>query len=650
MARTRSVFASIAAILAVFFALSAHSFVTAQNAADNSPGDQGQSVNEGQSVNQGQSASQDPPGRVARLTQIQGDVSIQPSGVSDWTQATDNYPMTIGDRMYVDKNGRAELQLEQTVVHIWHYTDLSITNLTDTTTQLGLSQGSLHVRTFELNPDHFVEVDTPNGAITVVQPGDFRIDCYTGDGGTVVTVNSGEIQVTGPGLTQSLASGQSARLMGSNPITLASLTLPGKDPFDVWSQQRDRKLLSSNTRQYVNPDTVGSEDLNQYGTWTDTPGYGSVWYPTTVPADWVPYSTGSWTWVGPWGWTWVDTYPWGFAPFHYGRWAYYGNRWGWVPGPLGVAPIYSPALVGFVGGPGFSVGIGTGPGVGLSAWFPLGPGEPFYPWYHCSPGYFSRVNVTNINRVTINRVTNITNINNTNYYNYYHNKNTFNNLHYVNRNQATTAVRANEFASGRPITPATAIHPTPQQMAHAQAIPHPFVAPTARSVVPHPVSSVPVSSMRRSLITPTVMARPTASTRTSPAPFRATAAQNRGPQNQPALGRPVPVRTNPAPGSVARNTGTFSGTQAGNALPRGSAQQPAGAPLVTHNVPPRVQPTFAQRQPALARDPGRPLGPTQLDNISRGRPAGPPRTPEFPPHPAFAPRPNFSAPRGGGRR
>jgi hypothetical protein len=634
MNRTRSILASLIATIPVFLILASHSLALAQNSPD-APDGQSQPPGQGQT-------SQDPPSRVARLTQIQGNVSIQPAGVRDWTQATANYPMTTGDRMYVDKDSRAELQMEQTVVHIWQYTDLSVTSLTDTFTQLGLSQGSLHVRTFELNQGHDVEVDTPNGAITVVQPGDFRIDCYTGDGGTVVTVNSGEIDVTGPGLSQSLAAGQSARLMGSNPITLTALSLPGRDPFDVWSQQRDRQLLSSNTRQYVNPNTVGSDDLDQYGTWTDTPGYGSVWYPAAVPAGWVPYSTGSWVWVSPWGWTWVDTYPWGFAPYHYGRWAYYGNRWGWVPGPVAVTPIYSPALVGFVGGPGFSVGIGMG--VGLSAWFPLGPGEPYYPWYHCSPGYFSRVNVTNINRITINRITNIHNINNTNYYNYYHNKNTFNTLRFVNRNMATTAVPANQFASGRAITPSTAIRPTPQQMARAQVIPHPFVTPTVRSVVPHPVRSVPVASARRNLITPRYASAPATAAQRSPA------GQNHTQPIRPATGRQAPLRTSPAPGSVAPYSERRTYAQPGTGTPRGNLQESAGAPLVTHHVPPSVEPSFAQRQPALTRDPGRPLDPMQLNNINRGRPAGPPRAAEFPPHPAWAPRPNYSAPRGAGPR
>src|SRR5256885_9992154 len=43
-----------------------------------------------------------------------------------------------------------------------------------------------------------------------------------------------------------------------------------------------------------------------------------------------------------WGWTWVDYSPWGFSPYHYGRWNYFGGRWGWCPGPVFGAPIYGP--------------------------------------------------------------------------------------------------------------------------------------------------------------------------------------------------------------------------------------------------------------------------------------------------------------------
>ena len=127
---------------------------------------------------------------------------------------------------------------------------------------------------------------------------------------------------------------------------------------------------------------TGYEDLDDYGRWQYVGGYGTVWVPSGVAVDWAPYRNGHWAFIDPWGWTWVEDEPWGFAPFHYGRWAYAGNRWCWVPGPVAVRPVFAPALVAFVGGGGFA--IGGGPGVG---WFPLAPGEVFVPYYRGSRSY-----------------------------------------------------------------------------------------------------------------------------------------------------------------------------------------------------------------------------------------------------------------------
>ena len=144
----------------------------------------------------------DPPAVAGRLHAMQGSVSVQPADVDQWSQVAENYPVATGDRIYADQNSRAEIQLGSTAVRMWQNTDLTFTNLADQLTQLGLAQGSIRVRTFALNPGAQVEVDTPNGSLTVVQPGDFRVDSYTGDGGTVVTVISGQLQVTGPGLSE----------------------------------------------------------------------------------------------------------------------------------------------------------------------------------------------------------------------------------------------------------------------------------------------------------------------------------------------------------------------------------------------------------------------------------------------------------------
>lgn len=74
----------------------------------------------------------------------------------------------------------------------------------------------------------------------------------------------------------------------------------------------------------------------------------------------------------------MDDAPWGFAPFHYGRWAYINGYWGWCPGPYYVRPVYAPAFVAFVGGHHFGFAFGFGHSYAPVGWFPLAPGEVFF--------------------------------------------------------------------------------------------------------------------------------------------------------------------------------------------------------------------------------------------------------------------------------
>ena len=55
-------------------------------------------------------------------------------------------------------------------------TSMGILNLDDRTAQLQLTQGTLGVRVRRLEPDQVFEVDTPNLAFTLRQPGAYRIE------------------------------------------------------------------------------------------------------------------------------------------------------------------------------------------------------------------------------------------------------------------------------------------------------------------------------------------------------------------------------------------------------------------------------------------------------------------------------------------
>ena len=351
--------------------------------------------------------------------------------------------------------------------------------MTDTLTQFGLAQGSVHLRTYSIDAGTTVELDTPNVAVTVLQPGDVRVDVDAADDLTVVTLLSGQAEVDGNGLQQVMQPGESLQVSGSNPVSAQNVGTPQQDGLDRFSGDRDSVYASAGSEALdLNPETIGAEDLAGYGQWESEGDYGAVWYPSGVAADWQPYRDGHWTWIAPWGWTWVEAEPWGFAPFHYGRWNRFGDRWGWIPGPVFVRPVYSPALVVFLGGGGF--------GAGLTGWFPLGPGEVYTPWYHTSTLYLNRVNVSNIYNRNQREVRNNYNQRATNVYG----NGNGDNRQYANRGVATVAMSQSNMAAGRRADQSN-VRVNAGQLAGATVLPHPLVTPERGMVTGEPARAVP---------------------------------------------------------------------------------------------------------------------------------------------------------------
>ena len=337
--------------------------------------------------------SADPPSRVARLSYIAGDLGFLPSGAKDWSDANINRPLTSGDKLSTAAGARAELEFGGGTLRIDGRTDVGLLDLDDELAQIELTQGTLSLTVRRLDDGQSYEIDTPSVALVVDQPGTFRVDVDDRDGSTRITAFDGGATVFGENSAQrTINPGRSYRFTDASLAMVTITDIDGGDAFDDWASQRDRRYAQSDSVRYVSDEVVGYQDLDQYGAWQDTSEYGAVWFPRDVGPGWAPYRTGHWAYIAPWGWTWVDDAPWGFAPYHYGRWAYVRGGWGWIPGPRSVRPVYAPALVAFVGGGGWSVGIGSAP-VG---WFPLGPGEFYNPWYRCGRRYYANVNIRNI--------------------------------------------------------------------------------------------------------------------------------------------------------------------------------------------------------------------------------------------------------------
>ena len=551
------------------------------------------------------SAAADPPDRVGRVSMVVGPVSFRPATLDDWGDALPNYPLTSGDSLWTDRAARAEVQLGGAAARLGADTSFGVLNLDDRFAQFRVTQGSVALTVDDMSGDQF-ELDTPNGAVSLLQPGFYRIDVNEAGDLTTVTVRQGEADVTSSdGRPITLHDNESVSLMGIDNPRVDIAGVRGPDEWEDWCRWRDRNAREGVSARYVSPDTIGYGDLDEFGAWRNVDQYGPVWVPR-VRADWAPYRDGRWVWTEPWGWTWVDDQPWGFAPSHYGRWVNMRGVWGWTPGARVERAIYAPALVAFIGSPG-------GDSV---AWFPLGPGDPYVPPYQVSPNYVRAINVTSV------RVANV----GAPYVNY------------VNRTVAgaVTAVPRGTFVSARPVT--AAIRPMP-----VDAIREARVVGTAPPVTPSQTSIVVKSHERVAVPPAAVMKRPVVA-RTPPPPLPVPfAAQEPAMKDHP--GRPVDPRTL---GSVRAQTQSAGTTPPVRVVTPQAAvartRREPGPTVPAVGQPPSVNEPPRANQPATAParsagPPSRTSEPPERQEESRVTPvprAVQPATPSEPSQPAHA--------------
>jgi hypothetical protein len=332
----------------------------------------------------------DPPAIAGRVALTQGQVSVSIEGAETET-AQVNWPVTSGEMITTARGARTELQVGSTFIRLDGDSSLEVLELDEDSLRLRLHYGSASIRI--TNPDTVAgfELSMPEGRVRMQEPGRLRVDAEHAADTSRISVFEGVAVVQNGGASLTVRAGKSAELLGDDVRTVAA----ARDAFDDWALSRDRAADAPTASRYVSTDMTGYSDLDRYGNWTTDPEYGALWLPTTVSTGWSPYSDGSWVWVAPWGWTWVDNAPWGYAPFHYGRWVYVKQRWHWAPGHREHHPVWSPALVGWVGGAGWNQGFkfnNRHTPMPARGWYPLSPHERYVPGYHVRDDHLRRLN------------------------------------------------------------------------------------------------------------------------------------------------------------------------------------------------------------------------------------------------------------------
>jgi hypothetical protein len=315
----------------------------------------------------------EPPSRVGRVSQLEGEAALLQPGSDDWQTVDRNTPVFQGDEIYVGDGSRVEVQLGGgRYVRLDERTDAIFALLDEKEVRVEVAIGSVIV---SLAHDERFEISAPAAAVSLEDQGVYRID-VDGAGDTAVAVLRGQARASGVEHAVDVDEGEMARFDFNNPDDVAVEDHYGfSDAFASWSGTLD----SSYDQMYASADSdVGSllyrndiygiAELASYGSWITVGSYGRCWRPS-VGYGWQPYSNGYWRWIPGYGYSWISYDPWGWAPFHYGRWAYsdpYG--WYWVP--------WSQFSYGYAWSPGY-VYWGSYPGYGGYVWAPLAPNEPY---------------------------------------------------------------------------------------------------------------------------------------------------------------------------------------------------------------------------------------------------------------------------------
>ena len=220
---------------------------------------------------------------VARISVVNGEVSVRRGDSGEWVAAIVNAPLETNDQISTGANSRAEVQFDSgNALRIGGEAVVALSQLEYNRYQMAVERGTVTFRVLRTSTAD-IEVDTPNVSVRPSKQGTYRL--VVSDTESDITARAGDVEVFTPRGSQWVYAGQMMQVRGtaSDPEFQMVRALPSDD-WDRWNDSRDRPVTASKSYQYVPPGVYGAEDLDPYGNWVNVPQYGNVWQPT-VGAD-----------------------------------------------------------------------------------------------------------------------------------------------------------------------------------------------------------------------------------------------------------------------------------------------------------------------------------------------------------------------------
>jgi len=295
------------------------------------------------------SASAESKARIVRLSEVEGTVQIDRAAGDGFDKAFINLPVIEGCKLKTGKDSRAEVEFEDGgTLRLAPDSEVDFTRLALgdngqklNTVQLvsGTVYANLHPKNANSKAgDQFV-LNFARESVAVSEAAHFRVDLA--DDAATIAVFKGKLNATSPAGEVEVAEKHSATigLANDDPArkdTFAIAKNYEAEPSDAWDRQQTDyhdRYASAGGSSINSPYGYGMSDLNYYGNFMTVPGYGSVWQPYFIGANWSPFQDGGWAFYPGFGYMWVSGYPWGWMPYSYGNWAFApGFGWVWQPG------------------------------------------------------------------------------------------------------------------------------------------------------------------------------------------------------------------------------------------------------------------------------------------------------------------------------
>lgn len=290
-----------------------------------------------------------PPHRAARLSYLQGNVTVDHLDNTAGDPAQINMPLIEGARLTTGDDGQAEVEFEDgSVVRVTPNSSVGINALSvDSSgnfhTQLTVLHGLVYAElraaakfTYSVNVEGEVisplanasirmNLDQPPAIISVLD-------------GTVHIERASSAETNGYKID--VRSGEALTADASDSGRYFLLQSVEPESWDQWNQERDQAAVEAAAKRttardgYAGDQGYGWSDLDANGSWYEVPGQGQVWQPAIAEdADFDPYGYGSWVAYPGAGYVWASGYSWGWTPFRCGSWSYWNSfGWGWSPG------------------------------------------------------------------------------------------------------------------------------------------------------------------------------------------------------------------------------------------------------------------------------------------------------------------------------